>query len=497
MCHLNVHRYDGEKDKKHNWSWLVQCCVECRSYAARWRCEDCQDVYCTGCFSNVHKRGTRVNHKCEPLTYYTPTIHDHYEREMREKNRRDRKGKDLEEEAERLRKLEYRSACVVQKRYRGNRGRKVGKAHLKEGRQKIRAAWRQRKEDDKIRTTKWYVAMEPLGKAPRLKSDSLEEAVLKTLPIVMRPRALYWINQNLQDDYWFPERIIGKKKIPKRGFAVGRYSELCEQALWGGVRLPGRHGIKQGKLDVDTPTESLDKLLEFFDRVRVTNCIYTVDKDAPKDGKVIPIDRAWRFADKQDFVMYKYPPQHLYVAKARKFVYSVLQSQIFQMQLRLILKGGDIMEVLLTILNRVVKAKLSMKSANKLKRFIDGFNASKKRTKYFDRNRQNRMLADDMDALDNIGAGASAAEPTDEEKEAARIAAMLEDNDNPWEERVDEKTLKPIWVHKETGEIRQDKPDASEEKEAAAEQQRTFEESQKRLQKMRKGGRNELGKKRK
>ena len=86
VCHVNVHRFQ-EKKKEHNWSWLVQPCVECKSYAARWRCEDCEDVYCTACYSKVHKRGSRVNHRCEPLTYYTPTIHDHYEREMREKVR--------------------------------------------------------------------------------------------------------------------------------------------------------------------------------------------------------------------------------------------------------------------------------------------------------------------------------------------------------------------------------------------------------------------------
>ena len=43
VCHINVHRF--ETSKEHNWSWLVQPCVECRDYAARWRCEECQDVY--------------------------------------------------------------------------------------------------------------------------------------------------------------------------------------------------------------------------------------------------------------------------------------------------------------------------------------------------------------------------------------------------------------------------------------------------------------------
>jgi hypothetical protein len=101
------------------------------------------------------------------------------------------------------------------------------------------------------------------------------------------------------------------------------------------------------------------------------------------------------------------------------------------------------------------------------------------------------MLAGDMDALDNIGALGVGIE---EDKEKAIRDAFLEGSDGVWEERVDDKTLKQIWVHKETGEIREIKPDESEEKEAEAEEKRQFEESQKRLAKMRKGGRKELGK---
>jgi hypothetical protein len=495
VCHINVHRYET-KDKVHNWSWLVQCCVECRSYAARWRCEECQDVYCTACFSDVHKRGTRVSHKCEPLTYYTPTIHDHYEREVREKNRRDNKSFNLAAAEEARRKLEYSSALAVQKRYRGNIGRKHGKAHLKEGRMKIRAAWRQRKLDDKIREKRNYVLREPLGLAPRLKSDSMEEAVLKTLPMAMRPRALYWISQNLQDEYWFPENIKDKKKIPKRGFQCGRYSELCEQALYGGVRMPGKHAIKQGKLDIDTPTQPLDKLIMFEDRVRIETRTYTVDKNSPLTSLVVPIDRAWRFDDKENLILYRFPPLHKYAKLGRKFVYDLMESQIVQMQLRLLLRGGDFFEIFLQLANRLAKSKLSMARAAKIKKFADGFSTRKKKFMYFQKERQNRLLADDMDELDKLG-DLSVGIDIEEDKDAKRVAGYLEDNGGEWEERVDDKTLKQIWVHKETGEIREEKPDEAEEKEAAAAQQQKFEESQARLKKMRKGGRKEMGKKRK
>ena len=35
-------------------------CVECRRYAARWLCDDCEEVYCVGCYAFVHRHGTKV-----------------------------------------------------------------------------------------------------------------------------------------------------------------------------------------------------------------------------------------------------------------------------------------------------------------------------------------------------------------------------------------------------------------------------------------------------
>ena len=64
-----------------------------------------------------------------------------------------------------------------------------------------------------------------------------------------------------------------------------------------------------------------------------------------------------------------------------------------------------------------------------------------------------------------------------------------------WDEQVDEETLKVIWVHRETGEIVDKKPEDLElgVKESGAE--KAFLEAQERLKKMKKGGRKELGKK--
>jgi hypothetical protein len=75
----------------------------------------------------------------------------------------------------------------------------------------------------------------------------------------LRPRAKWWITKNLQDDYWYEENIKDKKKIPKRGFEVGKYEELVEQAWHGGIRLPGKVGILQGKMDVNTDEVPLNR----------------------------------------------------------------------------------------------------------------------------------------------------------------------------------------------------------------------------------------------
>lgn len=146
------------------------------------------------------------------------------------------------------------------------------------------------------------------------------------------------------------------------------------------MRLPGKHSITQGKLDVDTPTQALDKLVQILDRVRVGNCIYTVPQDGTAvTDKVVPIDRAWRFDDKTDFVFYRFPAQNKWVAKGRKVVYDIVESQVLQMGLRLLLKGGDFFEIFLTFLNRFAKSKLSLASAKKVKKFADGFSKRKRR----------------------------------------------------------------------------------------------------------------------
>ena len=48
--------------KPHLPVWLVVPCVECKGLAARWRCEVCNDIFCTACFDFIHGRGLKQGH---------------------------------------------------------------------------------------------------------------------------------------------------------------------------------------------------------------------------------------------------------------------------------------------------------------------------------------------------------------------------------------------------------------------------------------------------
>ncbi|CAN0318749.1 unnamed protein product, partial [Phaeothamnion confervicola] len=61
----------GSGGAAHKSKALVVPCVSCKSYAARWRCDDCADVFCRRCFAALHAHGNSQLHSVEPLPYYT------------------------------------------------------------------------------------------------------------------------------------------------------------------------------------------------------------------------------------------------------------------------------------------------------------------------------------------------------------------------------------------------------------------------------------------
>jgi len=87
-----------DKMKSHKFESLVVTCIECERLAARWRCLDCRDLYCTSCFTKMHSRGKKIRHKYESLRYYTPGMHRNFEYQVgleekrKEVRRRKRSG---------------------------------------------------------------------------------------------------------------------------------------------------------------------------------------------------------------------------------------------------------------------------------------------------------------------------------------------------------------------------------------------------------------------
>ena len=254
VCHKNVHA--GVK-RPHKWTWLTMPCVECQDYAARWRCTDCDDLYCTDCVSRVHGRGAKVHHSYEMLNYYTPTLHEHYLRDQREEARRKREQDKLAMLRSNAPMVNHEKAIDIQRVYRGMLGRIEGKQRLKQERQKIRQAWRLRQKENKVRERLMYKVLDVLGYARRLDSDSLEERVLQRIPKSRRTRARYFIEQNIADEVHFISLRKDFKKAPRWQFRVGTSEELIEQARYGGVRLPGTVSIEEVGKMITRPAVSL------------------------------------------------------------------------------------------------------------------------------------------------------------------------------------------------------------------------------------------------
>jgi hypothetical protein len=66
VCFYNVHG-DAPDMQKHAFDEIVMNCVECERYAARWRCLDCHDLYCTPCFSKVGFLIMSCTTRCFPV----------------------------------------------------------------------------------------------------------------------------------------------------------------------------------------------------------------------------------------------------------------------------------------------------------------------------------------------------------------------------------------------------------------------------------------------
>ena len=69
QCFAHRHRI-----LKHPHTKAVQNCSECSLRPCQWRCDTCQDVYCTKCYHSLH-RGGRRRHITYLVPFLTPAQH--------------------------------------------------------------------------------------------------------------------------------------------------------------------------------------------------------------------------------------------------------------------------------------------------------------------------------------------------------------------------------------------------------------------------------------
>jgi hypothetical protein len=302
VCFRNVHD-ETEKLRKHRFEDLVMNCVECEMYAARWRCVDCHDLYCTNCFSKVHARGKKLRHRYEALRYYTAGMHKSYEYELNMMDKKKEMARHMITVRAIIKEKRDRAATAIQKTWRGMKGRIKGREKLHIGRRKMRAYYRLRKADDTVRRQRSYKFMDSFGQGMRLDSDTMEEKVLKHFPKSKRELVRSRIKGNLE---FAPGQVKDRKKVPKRGFNIGTEAELVEQGTYGGTRLPGFYTIREGERIVYATTD-LRKTLNKKSRIRIRDLCFSIDEDRGVQADCININRLWRRDSVENIVIYKMP----------------------------------------------------------------------------------------------------------------------------------------------------------------------------------------------
>ncbi|CAM9276018.1 unnamed protein product [Ectocarpus sp. 12 AP-2014] len=440
------------------WTPLVVTCVECRRYAARWLCDDCEEVYCVGCYAFVHRHGAKVNHGAEKLPYYPAGLHMEYAMACRKRSRKERDEEArtlwLEDQA----RAKERAAVRIQARWRGKIGRIEGLAHLKAGRARHRAEWRQRKRDDRKRNALWYEALDLAGLAPRLASDRLDEQVLKRVPRRARARPRKYIALNREDDAWVEGKLDGRKarKLPtltlqtpglrlRRHFTTcfdfGTVDELKDQAKRGGIRLPGGHTVKTGHRCIYTdPAYVMGDFVKPKNIIRVQGELFKVET---VEADRIRVDRVWNKRGSKRVLLYKMvlnPRQKLLLGASRVFWSS--QAVQYGIQVTLVLEEDVINRMLrkaAKYYKRKRRKRLYTLAKKTLKKTEENVGSLKLKLNIAQFGLDNSLLSGDLDG-ENKAAAADDSAPETAESALA------------WIEVVNETTGRPRWRNTVTGE---------------------------------------------
>jgi len=132
----------GRSRRKHKFSYLMMQCSECSQCAAQWRCNNCEDIYCSRCFVKLHQRGHRIKHEGQPLPYYTHEVHNLLLQRSKDRLYCDLVQRFNESWNVHLLSEQEAAALLIQRTWRGNRGCGLGKSLMREQRRHLRKRWR-------------------------------------------------------------------------------------------------------------------------------------------------------------------------------------------------------------------------------------------------------------------------------------------------------------------------------------------------------------------
>ncbi|CAM9489971.1 unnamed protein product, partial [Chrysoparadoxa australica] len=427
----------------HAWSPLVVMCIECKRYAARWLCKTCDDVFCTGCFTRLHRHGTMSTHPVEKLPYYTRDMHMQYEMDTKLLKHLEAAHEAKLRRKQELEQQKVRAACTIQAAWRGMVGRVEGKKILKSGRRKMRCDWHQRKKDDaEYRSHVLYKLEDALGVATALKSDTLEEMLLKGLPRWKRAKARSDINNNREDILWFHKDEAKKlKRQTRRGFEIGTKEELQDQVKSLGVRLPGTHTLKEGYRSITTSCD-LSGIVKPKSYVRLGGESTVMKVNSVTDTRIV-MDRVWRGADYEGTALVycmRFGTKEKLKFRARRLA---LTNQVSQYAIDFVL----IVEELLV--NGLDKAQAKAKQQHstwlysKVKRHL-----KKHRRRV---HRLNMLLNENQSGLETPVKKEEKPDREEEKRQKQEGTYLGGGNIGQWMEKMDDVTGRPYWQHVDTG----------------------------------------------
>ena len=303
-----------EKDKRPPpiAEWMIQPCAECEERSCRWKCTDCDDFYCTKCFSHVHARGNRATHSYTMLSYYTVEMERARMNSVRERKFALQEKERLRIEKDNKDRAVEKISLWGQSRWRGIKGREYGLPYLKKGRAEMRRMYRVKKTDDILRKKIVYKMQDAIGAAKILESDTPRTVARKKRACLHDPKAN--ITHRLQAAVVFelPKWMEGKI-LP--GTAICRLGESeCETSVDLSSLLKRGDRIRVGMGIFTIPTEGgfrepdidLDNMDSTFNGGDVDPDTGLVKADPPRMNHMfIPLGRAWPTPTQEDLKMYK------------------------------------------------------------------------------------------------------------------------------------------------------------------------------------------------